>query len=193
MLPVDGLVLAGGQSRRMGTPKAALRLDDEHTLLEHARATLRQVCAGQVWISRPFGYQPQDALELPDLTPFPGPIGGVYNGLAHCRYDLLAVLAVDLPRVPPTLFTRLYREWHAEPTLDVVYPVARGGNTQPLAALWHHRALPKLEQALALNTGPRVRDVVMTLSSRVVPIDPEELANINTPEEWAAFRRTVQP
>lgn len=189
MLPMDGIVLAGGQSRRMGRSKEELLVLGT-TLLERARRTLAAICAGTVWVSRPYGYVSKDSTDVPDPVPARGPLVGIAQGLAQTQQDLMAVLAVDLPNVTPALFEQLYTAWEACPTCDVVYARALGGRDQPLAAIWHRRATPRLNDALSSGQVPRVLDVIERLSTGVVETEPEVLFNLNTPEEWDAWRES---
>ncbi len=190
-LSLDGLVLAGGESRRMGQPKALLPLTGGETLLQRALSTLRQASSGTIWISRPHGYPAQYPEDLPDALPRRGPLSGLAAGLSHSATPLLLVLAVDLPNVPSDLFHTLYQHWIAHPEADIVYPAIPGGDRQPLAALWHQRALPVLQKALALSSSPRIMAIIDQMRSEEVPVgEPAWLMNLNTPDDLRRWRQS---
>src|SRR5579862_800424 len=94
---INGFVLAGGQSTRMGADKAFLQLNG-HTLLERALQTVSAV-ASAVWILGGrekfgvFGNVIED--EFPDH----GPLGGIHAALRASHADLNLILAVDMPFV----------------------------------------------------------------------------------------------
>lgn len=188
MLPIQGVILAGGQSRRMGQCKNDLRINPGGvTLLERARRTLLNVCL-KVWVSRPYGYPSPTLDDLVDERPESGPLMGIAMALAQPRQDLTAVLAVDLPGVPASLFNTLYQCWVEDPTLEVVYPGDGEGHRQPLAGLWHARALTVIQSFLSSGQPPRVQHVIRQLQSKQVIVPPEHLVNLNTPEDWDRFQ-----
>src|ERR1700758_5454346 len=94
---VNGFVLAGGQSSRMGTDKAFVELGG-HTLLERALQTVSAV-ASEVWIlgSREKFGEFGDMIE--DEFPDHGPLGGIHAALRASCQDLNLILAVDMPFV----------------------------------------------------------------------------------------------
>lgn len=193
MIPVDGVVLAGGRSSRMGQPKPLLVNKDGVTLEQRAQQVLQTVCLGRIWISRPYGSDPVAADHLVDATPNCGPLAGIYAALTHSTRDLVAVLAVDLPEVTAALFEELYRVWHTFPETDVVYArSSTDGDPQPLAALWHRRTLPVIRAALDGGTR-RVLTVVHSLTARALIVNPGILVNINSPRDWTNWLGDATP
>lgn len=109
-----GVVLAGGQSRRYGRPKARARLVGL-TLLERALAIVQAagletgVIANRV-DDLPAGPLSAAAPVRPDLTPGAGPLGGLHAALSWARErgdPGVFLLGCDLPLVPPALVARL--------------------------------------------------------------------------------------
>ncbi len=103
-LPVHGFVLAGGQSRRMGTDKALLRLGGV-PMVEIAVERLREFCsavsvAGNREDLREF------AAVIPEGRPLAGPGAGVEAGLAAASEDWALFTPVDVPFVPAALLCR---------------------------------------------------------------------------------------
>lgn len=98
---LSGLVLAGGQSRRMGQDKALMSYHG-HSLLEHASSLLKRAGCQQVLISRNQpGY-------LNDILPDHGPLGGVHAALnALHAGDELLVVPVDMPNLSVTFLQSL--------------------------------------------------------------------------------------
>ncbi len=131
--PLAGIVLAGGQSRRMGRDKALLPLpamdsDSENessalvqqrpqNFLEHSYALVAAL-ACQAWVAtgseRPRSNFPQ----LFDALPNSGPGAGILAGLEAAKAQnlpALLVLACDLPLLEPVLLERLVQAWFAAP------------------------------------------------------------------------------
>src|SRR5215468_9011013 len=133
-----GVVLAGGRSSRMGTPKAALEWHGS-TLLRRTVGILARATGGPVVVVRAQG---QDLPELPkdvdvvdDPQPNKGPVQGIAAGLAALidRADVAFVSSTDLPFLHPAFVRRVLRAVHEG--ADVGLPVARG-YPQPLAAAY---------------------------------------------------------
>jgi molybdopterin-guanine dinucleotide biosynthesis protein A len=156
---MTGVVLAGGQSTRMGRDKATLEFDGQ-PLLERAVAVLRE-CFPEVMVIR------QD--DVPGL----GPIGGLLTALR--RAPEIFVVACDMP----FLDAALIREMAAQlPGYDAV---AIPG--EPLHAAYSARILPVVEAQIAAGDYS-VQSLLSKLRVKTVEAGP--IINVNTPEELEA-------
>ena len=191
-MKVVGLLLAGGQSRRMGGGDKALRLLGGMTLLEHVIERMRpQVdvlllnANGDPARFAKFGL-PVVADSVPD---FAGPLAGVLAGLdwaaAH-RPDCADIVtaATDAPFLPGDLVNRLAAE--REMAGADLACAASGGRTHPVFGLWPVRLRENLRRAI-LQEGTRKVDQ-WTVRYRLAavpfadrPIDP--FFNANRPED----------
>src|SRR5512135_208623 len=97
-----GVVLAGGRSSRMGTPKAALEWHGS-TLLRRTVGILARATGGPIVVVRAAGQPlpalPPDVHVVDDPRPDQGPLQGIAAGLAALagRADVAFVSATDLP------------------------------------------------------------------------------------------------
>lgn len=196
------IINAGGQSRRMGQPKALLPLPPTYQpLLQVIYQRLQQLSPQRTLIiaNDPTIHTqvtlPGDPLWLADAYPNTGPLGGLATGLA--AYDLWAIcVACDMPLLNPTLLAylcTLAAETDATGVdrWDAVVPVV---DEQPeaLHALYHPRCLFAMldclvngnRRATAFLPAVRVRYVTET---ELRTFDPALLSfyNANTPDEWA--------
>ena len=135
-LDIGAVVLAGGESRRMGCDKARLEVEGE-TLLARAVRRLRELGAREIFIS---GRPDRDdaALGCPvvfDDEPGLGPIGGIERALYAAASPLLLVMAVDVPRVSVAFLRRLVAA--CDPLTGVV--PQRNGELEPLVAIYAQR------------------------------------------------------
>jgi molybdopterin-guanine dinucleotide biosynthesis protein A len=105
---LSAVILAGGESRRMGRDKAWVKLGGR-TLLELAGEKVRRLGVKELFISgRPEG--DYSALKCPvlfDLEPGLGPLGGIERALHAASSPLVLVLAVDLPRMTTAFLRKL--------------------------------------------------------------------------------------
>lgn len=190
MSEIEGYILAGGASSRMGADKAHLRLGGV-TLVERAACALGAV-AGRVRLvsSKP------DAGALgfpvvPDLLPGLGALGGLHAALAQARAEWAAVLSCDLPFVTGALLERLAAL--RGPAFDAVAPLQQDGRPQPLCALYAPaRCRPALDELLR-EGELRPRVLLSRLRTRWVAWDELQdledagrlFHNVNTPEDFA--------
>lgn len=185
-----GLVLAGGESSRMGRDKASLELGGA-TLAESAARRLAAVCPEVALADRGRGLIPG----LPSLADGPGrgPAAGLLGAARAFPGRPLLALACDLPRVPVPLLAALAGEAGA----DWALPRWERG-PEPLCALWGPRALAALEarvvrgmyalRSLVEEEELAIRWLEGDLLARFGP--PGELfLNVNTPEELERARR----
>lgn len=147
--PVSGLVLCGGQSRRMGRDKAELALDGVR-LIERAVDVLRPLveCGGDVWLA--CGTQARYAeLGRPlclDREADGGPLAGIEAGLSAVAPGWVCVLAVDMPRARVEPLRSLLDRARSG-GVDAVLARSESGD-EPLFGVYHTRLLPCVRRAL---------------------------------------------
>lgn len=100
----NGLVLAGGQSTRMGQDKALLTCPDGETLMQRAKGLLTSAGAKQVFIS---SHNPQVTNALTDIFPNRGPVSGIHAALQMSESTPLMVLPVDMPLMTQPVLGKL--------------------------------------------------------------------------------------
>jgi molybdopterin-guanine dinucleotide biosynthesis protein A len=152
---IEGYVLAGGASSRMGRDKARMCVGGK-PLFERAASALSDICY-QVFLvggdGIPFVSGPGlDIVFIPDIqtdgenTPR-APIIGLYTALMNAKTDWIAALACDLPCVTGSLFRRL-RSFRSN-DFDAVVPVQKDARSQPLCAFYkRERCLEAVESML---------------------------------------------
>lgn len=184
-----GIILAGGQSRRMGVDKALLQVDGVALSVLVARA-LRAAGACEVFAIG--GDAPMlSAMGLrviADEWPGQGPLGGLITGLRAASCEIAVAMACDQPRVDPPLVHRLVDLLAADDTFDAVVPV-HDGRDQVLHAAYRSRA--QIELGFAFDRGVRAPSLALAgLRVHRVSIDEAEaLADLDTPEEFARYRQ----
>ena len=105
--PVTGVILAGGQSRRMGENKALMRLGDD-SLIGHVIRCMRLITDELLLVTNsPTEYAHLDVPMHGDILPGAGALGGVYTGVMHASHDAILCVACDSPFLNPNLLTYL--------------------------------------------------------------------------------------
>ena len=142
--PFTAVLLAGGESTRMGRDKAGVLIDGQ-PLWQRQLATLRAVHPHELFISgKADGPYADAGVEiLADSVPGLGPLAGVEAALRRASHPLVLVLAIDLPAMTADFLSGLVRESAAAGC------VARDDRWfEPLAAVYPRACLPLAESCL---------------------------------------------
>ena len=184
----SAIVLAGGKSSRMGSPKALLLVDNQ-PLIVHIVATLQSLFAEVVVVAAPGQDLPSMAVTLVrDDVAYQGPVGGICYGLTATREDVSFVTSCDSAFLNSRLISHLVSQISEH---DVVVPHWQG-RFQPLHAVYRRSVLPLVEEQLARGELRPIHlfDKVRTRridEDEVRVFDPEGLSffNMNTPADYA--------
>jgi molybdopterin-guanine dinucleotide biosynthesis protein A len=188
---ICGLVLAGGQGRRMGTVDKGLQLLQGRPLVQHVIERLHPQVA-QVLINANQNLERYAAFACPvvpdHVSGFAGPLAGLDAGLRATDAAFLVTVPCDSPFLPLDLVTRLAS---AREAIDADVAVARtGSQPHPVFALVSTRVREHLWDFL--RRGERKIDLwYATLKVVEVAFDDEAEAfvNINTRSELAQYER----
>lgn len=196
-----GVVLAGGQSRRMGRDKALLEVADGSplTLLQQAASRLRRFCP-EVWVSCAAGrvYDGFDCVEDAPVEPAAegrhaaGPLRGLAACLARAEREGrqgVLVLPCDMPLLPEHLLRDLLAGAAQRTAALAVHYRTAGGWEEPLAGVYRCGALPLFQAALRAGNC-RVREALPPEQKFLLPLSEADhalFANCNTPEQARAL------
>ncbi len=192
--PTAAVILCGGQSRRMGRPKAALPWGGR-TMLEHVADLLRQVPGVEhlVLVAAPEQSLPRipgPAVVVRDRRPGVGPLEGLACGLraaGQLGCPAAYVTSCDVPALRPEL-VRLVLD--RLPEAQAAVPVA-GGHKQVLAAAYRTELAAVVDELLEQGLQ-RPRDLLERIATTWIAeeelrrVDPKlaSLENLNTPEDY---------
>jgi molybdenum cofactor guanylyltransferase len=196
--PVVGVLLAGGQSRRMGGGDKALRPFVGRPLLaqviERVGPQVRRLVLNANGDPARFA-----AFGLPvaadSVEGYAGPLAGVLAGLDWAAANApdcswVASVPTDAPFLPADLVTRLLRV--AERDRADMACAASGGRPHPVAALWPVRLREELRRAMTMEGVRKVDQWTARFRLSVAdypdqPLDP--FFNTNSPEDFAEAER----
>jgi molybdopterin-guanine dinucleotide biosynthesis protein A len=208
MLATAGIVLAGGRSSRMGTPKAALEWHGS-TLLRRVTGIVARATGGPVVVVRAPGQElpslPRGVEVTEDAREGRGPLQGLAAGLAAVsgRAEVAFVSSTDAPLLHPAFVRMIVGALDGEH--DVALPQA-AGFPHPLAAAYRTALLPAVEELIAagrmrpafLFEACRVRrleEAVLLADPAVAAFDPalDSVLNLNEPADYEAARARPAP
>jgi molybdopterin-guanine dinucleotide biosynthesis protein A len=177
-----GVVLAGGQSSRMGTDKACLELDGQ-SMMTRSVELLESVGAKEVFISRnefKFGY-------LPDIYPGHGPLSGIHASMFATELPLL-IIPVDMPFLNSNGLSNILNAGLTSdsPSFYQNYPLPLFlPNKREISLLLEK----KLAQAFNDKASISLRKFLQHFSSLEITVNDESIfANANTPVDWEHFQ-----
>ena len=190
---IAGFILVGGESRRMGTDKAALSLNGQR-FVERIAAEVSGVTPSVTIVgSNGAAMQLNESSNLPtapDIYPQWGALGGVHAALAACSKEWALIVACDFPFVTRELFLRLAS---VRQDYEAVAPIQNDSIPQPLCALY--RVSPCLNRAVELIESGERKPIALLQSVNTRWFLFSELAdlkqanrlfdNINTPQDYA--------
>jgi molybdopterin-guanine dinucleotide biosynthesis protein A len=196
---VAAVILAGGQSTRMGQPKALLPYRGQ-PLLEHLVAQLKPQVA-QVLIAGCPQADLYSSLSIPvidDVMKDAGPLGGICSAMqtlasskkeAHSCCEYLLVVPCDGIRLPDAFMEGMFNALESG-RHELVF-AKDSQREQPLYSMWQLSLLPDLQHYLS-SGGRKVIDWIRMRDYAVVDFSAGNFcfSNLNTPQDWRDFVST---
>jgi len=182
-MQITAIILAGGKSRRMGTDKAFLLLNN-HTLLDCAIKICQPFCKSILISSNSVEHKKIGYNIIPDEILDCGPMGGILSCLKETETEWNFVISVDSPFVEPELIQFLITEIGE---FDAVVPVHSKGK-EPLIALYHKNSLVEIEKKIESGNF-KMHDLLKTINTKFVDVQeliekyPKIFHNLNRPED----------
>jgi len=185
--PIQGLVLAGGKSTRMGTDKGTLNFYGKNQreiaieLLEkhHLKTYLSVREEQEIGISN----------KITDKFLGLGPFGAICSAFQENPDVAWLVLATDLPFVNDEVINLLLK--HRNPSK--IATTIKGKNKEfpePLITIWEPKSYPILLNYLAQGYSCP-RKVLLNSAIEIIEVDDNLIRNINTPDEFKAARKEI--
>ena len=192
---VVGIVLAGGASRRMGTPKALVEIDGR-PLASRVADVVRAAGAEPVVLvgGEPAWGDLVGCEVVADDRPGEGPLAATATAVtwaARQGADLVVVAACDQVGLEPAVIESLLTTLRSTSPSDAVgaLAVTADGVVQPLPSVWRASAGPVIDALAA--AGERRASRLVGLGVVTVPVAAERLADVDTPAELARWRATT--
>jgi molybdenum cofactor guanylyltransferase len=188
-MSLSAVLLAGGESRRMGKDKATLVLRGK-PLWQIQLELLRKLEPTEIFVSARTDpvWRPADVLFTADNPPSRGPLSGLAASLAQTRSTHLLALATDM-----AFITEKYLKFLCsliEPSRGVIAKI--DDRFEPLAAIYPQEVLANLQSALS-GTDFSLQTVTGHLAAagklRVMPVTSQERKLFRNVNEPANLRR----
>jgi len=193
--PITGLVLAGGESQRMGSDKGSLRYHEGLTQRQHVYNLLKDECR-EVYISCN-GTQKETvrAEGLPlieDSFTGLGPLGGILSAFRQNPNAAWLTVACDLPYLSAETIQLLVQQRDTSKVATAFGNVEDHGWPEPLMTIWEPRAYPWLLQCLSQGYScPRKALINADIALLDIP-GKQQLQNINKYSDYLTAIENLQ-
>ncbi|WP_051620478.1 molybdenum cofactor guanylyltransferase [Paenibacillus sp. UNC451MF] len=194
---LSGVVLAGGQNRRMGGRlKAMLQLQGQ-LFIERQLEELGKLCGEILIIANdpaPFeklllAHSDKNLRVIPDLMPGKGPLAGMQAAMEAAQGETLWVVACDMPNISEESAKAMLELINDD--YDAVVPIL-DGRTQPLHAIYQVKQCKDILDELLAANQYRVMEFMHKLNYKQVDeqffvekgISVEFAVNVNDPEQY---------
>lgn len=187
-LPVTGLILSGGKSKRMGRPKAFLPYEGS-TVIGHIVHEIKDLF-NEVFIvaNEVESFEDLGVDVVKDILPHRGPLGGILSGLMTSSNHYAFVMACDMPLIDK----RLVRELVSRRQDNDVVVLSHPQGIEPLFGVYSKNCIKPLEESLFAG-NLSVQDFLSGLKAGIYEWMPERqdaealppFFNINTPQDYS--------
>jgi molybdopterin-guanine dinucleotide biosynthesis protein A len=187
---IDGVILAGGQSSRMGQDKALLTRD-HRDMFFYTLDSLQELPLNQIFISRnPSQISYLTRLQVvPDQYQNLGPLSGIYSVAQHTHADAILVVPIDLPLLEPRDLKKIM-SMASDPSHDGEQPIYFEDNYLPILLPLTDNVRDYLSDVVSGRIKTRsVKALCRQFNGIAIsPDDIDRLQNTNTPEQWLAAK-----
>ncbi len=182
--PVTGVILAGGESRRMGTHKA-LVLWKNRPLIQWVYDALFPLCKEILIIANTGDFSFLNARVPPATFPGTGPAAGIETALSRCSTPLALISSCDTPNLSTSLFRHLLMH-HGSYDISIA---GHDETDEPLIGVFSRSASQYFHKAL-MSGNARPPRIIRQTRWQTIPITPELdfyhtdlFLNLNAPED----------
>ncbi|MBX9723765.1 MAG: molybdenum cofactor guanylyltransferase [Candidatus Obscuribacterales bacterium] len=184
LLPMTGIILCGGRSKRMGRQKAFLPFAGK-TLIEHMHDLMAELFAEVILVSNnPDEYEHISSNLVRDIIPNRGPLVGILSGLLVSNYNRAFVVPCDMPFVDKHLVRKM--AMHKCDSDMLIY--SHAGRNEPLLGIYSRNCISALEEAI-FEGNDLAQDFISTSRADLFVFPTERGANaahfnVDTPADY---------
>ncbi len=179
------IVLAGGQSSRMGEDKSLLFADNLpiiEKIVHQLKGHFREIIISANDIEK---FRFLNLKVVPDLGKGNGPLMGIYSSLLQSSKEINFVVACDIPDLNMDYVRKLLRQAKCH---EIVVPIWSDGKFEPLFAVYNKSIMDKVKKMLD-NGQRKIGLLFESTDVKYFPL-PDEVnwfKNLNTREDYTNY------
>ncbi|RKQ37243.1 molybdenum cofactor guanylyltransferase [Oceanobacillus halophilus] len=184
---IMGIVLAGGYSRRFGTPKAFVKRNGKYfyqiSIDALTRLTNKIVVITNPDLEKLFQMENGNFAIINDRKQYEGkgPLAGIFTAMDAVDSEWYAVTPVDVPFIDDQVFQKLLK--HLDGEAHAIIPVV-SGKIQPLIAIYHYSVKEEIRDQLE-GDNLSVKDMLNKCKVKYISIQEEQpFYNINQVSDY---------
>ena len=178
------IIMAGGDSCRMGIDKSMLLIKDQPIIkhiCDQLRGTFSQILISTDDVEK-YAFLGFDC--IPDKIPGQGPLMGIASALEASGNELNLVVACDIPHIDIRVVRKMLAEAHAA---DMVIPTTGNEKYEPLFAVYRKNSLKAINEVLS-SGARKISDAFARCKVKYIKLKTNQLTNLNTMVEYEEFR-----
>jgi molybdopterin-guanine dinucleotide biosynthesis protein A len=188
--PATAIIMAGGESRRMGIDKSMLSIKGQsiiEVICEQLQGSFEEILisASQMDKFAFLGFK-----VIPDKVPKRGPLMGIASALEASSNEYNFVVACDIPKINLSCINKMLTE-AIESRVDIVVPVTGQEKYEPLFAIYHKSALETINKTL-LSGKNKITDIFSMCRVKYIEMNNKDwLINLNTIADYEEFQKKL--
>jgi molybdenum cofactor guanylyltransferase len=187
-MEINGLVLAGGESLRMGSDKSLITFHAKPQR-EYLFDLLKKFCASVYTSCRRNSQLPASLNPLPDRFKIRGPFNGILSAFESGPLKAWLSVPVDMPFINEEAIAFLLKSRDPNYIATCFYD-SEQKFPEPLFTVWEAAAYPLLTKFFDQGKT-RPREFLMTHEVNIIKSPfPQLHININSPEDLDRFRKS---
>ncbi|MEW6025987.1 MAG: molybdenum cofactor guanylyltransferase [Planctomycetota bacterium] len=179
---ITAVILCGGQSKRIGTNKAFLKIGDKSFIevLIHKLQGLFKNIIISTKDAAPYRHLKSSRVAIvKDRSRVLGSLVGIHSALRKSGTKYILAIAVDMPTIETRLIKRLLRNYKG---YDVIIPETQKG-LEPLCAIYFKGCLPHIEKQIRCGNY-KIIDFFDKIRIKTIRLNRNGLFNINTLRDY---------
>jgi len=187
---INGLILAGGYSKRMGRDKALIEFHGKPQV-EHIFELLKKYCSEVYLSKRPDQVSYKNFPSINDTEEFSnqGPLGGILSAMKTQPQHNWLVVACDLPYITGETFDYLFKMRNPQKIATAFISTA-DGLPEPLCTIWEGHAYEAILKLFNEGVHCPRKILIKSDTNLISQKNPRWLENINSPEEYQAYLKS---
>ncbi|HEC42598.1 MAG TPA: molybdenum cofactor guanylyltransferase [Bacteroides sp.] len=173
---ITGIILAGGNSSRMGTDKAFIQFKCKK-LIEYSISLMQDICDEVIISANSPQYETFGLRVIPDNYPPIGPLGGLEASLTYSKTKHNLVIPADTPFLTLNVYYEILKNLNGQ---SAIVPLNLDNKPEPLTAYYSKEILPLIWSQIG-NSNYKIQDLLNEASAEFIKFPTNDVfLNLNT-------------